>query len=471
MTARSPTSLPFPSAESGDGTAAPGRGVQPDEGAPVPTLVSAFAAVYLIWGSTYLAIRFALETLPPFLMAAARFLVAGAALYLWCRLRGVPRPEGVHWRAAAVSGFFMLLMGVGGVTWAEQFVPSGLAALIVSTVPLWLALMAWVGPDGLRPGPGEGAGIVLGLAGVAILVLPGGAFPGEGRVEPLGAAVLLTSAVAWAFGSLYGKSAPRPDSHLFGVALLMLAGGGWLTLTGLLTGETSRLVLTEVSTLSVLSLLYLVVFGSIIAFSAYVWLLKVASPAQVGTYAFVNPVVAVYLGWALAGEPLTPRIALAAAIIVVGVALIVWRRPKAAGKDEKGPPAKRPGVGKELTLQPQPEGAGGGGLILRIWRGATVARDAARYYEYLRKTGIREYRRTPGNRGVWVLRSKVDGRAEFLLLTLWESMESVRAFAGPEPERAVFYPEDDAFLLERGERVEHFEVLEGPDGERGARVS
>lgn len=333
-----------------------GRNARPGRAA----LFSAFGAVYLIWGSTYLAIRFAIETLPPFLMAGTRFLVAGSVLYAWCRSRGAPRPEPAHWKAASVSGFFMLFMGVGGVTWAEQIVPSGLAALVVATVPVWLTLMGWAGPDGTRPRLAEGAGIVLGLVGVALLVAPGEALLGGGGVDPLGGAVIVGASIAWAFGSLHSKSSAGPDSHLFGVALLMLAGGGWLMLAALAAGEFAAVSVPAVSTLSLFSLLYLIVFGSIVAFSAYVWLLKVATPAQVGTYAFVNPVVAVFLGWLLADEPVTPRTVLAACVIVVGVALTVWRRPKREGREERPASPSREG-GRDPPVPvgdaPYPEGA------------------------------------------------------------------------------------------------------------------
>lgn len=296
-------------------------------------VLAAFAAIYVIWGSTYLAIRFAIETLPPFLMAGTRFLVAGVLLYAWCRLRGAKRPDPLHWKGAALPSLFMLLGGVGAVSWAEQLVPSGLAALIVATVPLWLTVLAWLGPDGRRPGFREAAGIVLGLIGVAVLVVPGSVLKGEFSIDPVGAAVLVLASISWAFGSLKNKSTPGPDSHLFGVALLMVTGGLWLYAAGLVTGELGALSLESVSLRSVLSLLYLIVFGSILAFTAYVWLLDVAAPAQVGTYAFVNPVVAVFLGWLLADEPVTSRILVAAAIIVVGVALIVGGRPRSNRRD------------------------------------------------------------------------------------------------------------------------------------------
>lgn len=291
------------------------------------TLILAFATVYLVWGSTYLAIRFAIDSFPPFFMAGTRFFVAGTVLYGWCRLRGAPRPELDHWKAASVSGFFMLLIGNGGLTWAEQLVPSGLAALIVATVPLWLTLLAWAAPDGTRPGFTDGVGIVLGLVGVGALVAPENALMGEGSIDSMGGAVLVGASIAWAYGSLHSKWSTGPDSHLFGVALLMVAGGAWLMLAAVATGELVAFSITSVSPLSVFSLIYLIVFGSIVAFSTYVWLLKAATPAQVGTYAFVNPVVAVALGWMFAGEPVTPRIVLAAGIIVVGVALIVWQQP------------------------------------------------------------------------------------------------------------------------------------------------
>ncbi|HSK76560.1 MAG TPA: EamA family transporter [Thermoanaerobaculia bacterium] len=279
----------------------------------------ALAAVYVIWGSTYLAILFAIETIPPFLMAGARYLTAGTVLYLWARFRGAPRPSLVHWRSALIVGAFLLLVGNGGVVWAEQYVESGLAALLISTEPLWIVLLVWLRPGGKKPGLRVIAGLVLGFLGLMLLVRPGS---GGGDVNLLGAGVLVLASLSWAWGSLWGQRAKLPESPLLTTGMQMLAGGALLFLASLVTGEPGRFELAQVSMKSVLALGYLVVFGAIVAFTAYVWLMRVASPVLVSTYAYVNPVVAVLLGWAFASEPLTAGTLVAAAVILTGVALI-----------------------------------------------------------------------------------------------------------------------------------------------------
>ncbi|HYO15733.1 MAG TPA: drug/metabolite exporter YedA [Thermoanaerobaculia bacterium] len=291
----------------------------------------ALAAVYLIWGSTYLAIRFAIETLPPFLMASARFLVAGGLLYAWARWKGAPRPSPVHWRSAALIGMFLLLGGNGGVVWAEQRVDSGLAALLVSTEPLWIVLLVWLLPGGNRPTMRVVTGLLLGFAGLVLLVNPSATTDG---VDPLGAAVIVLAALSWAWGSLYGQRARLPESPLLTTGMQMLCGGGLLFLASLVAGEPANFDPAAVSLRSALALGYLLVFGSLVAFTAYVWLLRAASPVLVSTYAYVNPVVAVLLGWVLAGEPLTVGTLIAAAVILSGVALITSSQAKSV-KGEK----------------------------------------------------------------------------------------------------------------------------------------
>jgi drug/metabolite transporter (DMT)-like permease len=283
-------------------------------------LIAAFAAVYVVWGSTYLFIRFAVETLPPFVMAGARFAVAGAILYIWARLRGAPAPTRVETRAAAIAGLFLLLGGNGAVVWAEQRVPSSVTALLVATVPLWMVLLDWLRPGGVRPRAGVFAGLALGLVGLALLV-GRSAFGGEGA-DPIGAAVLVVGSILWATGSLYVGRNPRPPSALITNAVQMLAGGAALLAVGTIAGEFGRLDLAAASARSLLSLLYLVIAGSLIGFTAYTYLLQVSTPAKVSTYAYVNPVVAVFLGWAFAGEEINARMLIAAAVILAGVAII-----------------------------------------------------------------------------------------------------------------------------------------------------
>jgi drug/metabolite transporter (DMT)-like permease len=272
--------------------------------------------VYVVWGSTYLAIRIALETLPPFLMAAARFLVAGGVLWAWSMRESGERPGAAEWRAATIVGAALLLGGNGGVVWAERTIPSGVAALLVAVLPLWMALLARIF-YGERLSRRALAGLPLGFAGIVLLVGPVG-----GDVDPAGAIVCTLASLAWASGSLYARRARLPHRGVLSTAMQMLAGGACLAVAGAATGELGRLHPSAFSAASVGALAYLIVMGSLVAFTTYGWLLHNAPTPLVATYAYVNPVVAVALGWALAGEALTPRMVLAGGVIVAAVALI-----------------------------------------------------------------------------------------------------------------------------------------------------
>lgn len=290
-------------------------------------LVLAFAAVYLIWGSTYLFIRFAIETVPPFLVGGIRFVVAGGAMYAWLRMRGASRPTAANWRSAFIIGPLMMTGGNGGIVWSEQFVASGVVALVVALVPLWMLLLVWM-RSGPRPSVREWFGVTTGLAGVAMLVSTDGN-PAHGGIGPLVALVLILSTLSWSVGSMIARDAPLPSSPLLATAMEMLAGGVGMLLIALVRGEYAQLAVSDVSWLSGLSIAYLGVFGSIVAFTAYKWLLTRVSPASVGTYAFVNPVVAVALGWAFASEPLTLR-TVGAMVVIVGAVVTITLRPRHA---------------------------------------------------------------------------------------------------------------------------------------------
>lgn len=281
----------------------------------------AFLAVYLIWGSTYLAIRYAIETLPGLLMAGARYLVAGAVVYAWGLRRSRERPSPSAWREAALLGALFFLGGNGAVVWAEARVPSGLTSLIIATMPLWVVLLDWLRPAGSRPSAVVMIGLALGFSGLLLLV-PLGRLGAPGTIDPLGALVLVLGALSWALGSVYSRHAALPRSLLLAAGMEMIVGGAWLVLAGLATGEASALHLEAISLRSLLAFAYLVVFGSIVAFNAFTYLLEYATPAHVSTYAYVNPVVAVLLGWLLAGEPLSARTLAGAAVIVSAVAVV-----------------------------------------------------------------------------------------------------------------------------------------------------
>ncbi len=324
---------------------------------PPPTprrarLVAAFAAVYLLWGSTYLAIKIALETLPPFLLAGTRFVTAGALLYLWARLAGkAERPRWQHWRTAFIVGGLLLLCGNGAVVWAERRIASGLAALLVAVEPLFIVLLGWLLPGGRRPSLKVALGLVTGFAGVWLLIgygingATGGG--GGGNIDLPGAFAVIAAALAWALGSLYSLRAPAPRSPLLASGMQMLAGGALVLAISAATGEWGRFAPRVVSLRSAGAVLYLCVFGSIVAFTAYSWLLRHADPARVATYAYVNPVVAVLLGWWLAHEPLTPRTLLAAGIIVGAVVLITSSASKLPVVADINGPNVQPSPGNE----------------------------------------------------------------------------------------------------------------------------
>jgi len=288
-------------------------------------IIAAFASIYLIWGSTYLAISYAVETIPPFIMGGIRFVVSGAMLYLWARYRGAPKPTRLHWRNAIVAGGFLLLGGNGAVVWAEQFVPSGLTALLVSILPFWLVIIEWVRPPRKRPSGAVLVGLVLGFIGIVVLVGPSDV-GGHGGVSPIGALVLILGSLSWAIGSFWSRDAQLPESGLLTTGMEMLGGGALLLIVGAITGELAHTDIHRISNASAVGLLYLITFGSLLGFTSYIWLLDRVSLARLGTYAYVNPIVAVLLGWAIAGERLSIRTGVAAAIVICAVALITTAR-------------------------------------------------------------------------------------------------------------------------------------------------
>jgi len=290
-------------------------------------IVVAFAAVYVIWGSTYLTIHIASETIPALLMSGARFVLAGLLLMAFSRRPGAPRERltPVHWRSALIIGACLLLFGNGGVAWGEQYLPSGFVALIIATVPLWMALFApafggrWINWT-------AAIGIALGLAGIVLLVRPGGA--GGGHWQTL---VVLLAPLLWAVGSLYARNAPAPKQPLTAVAMEMIAGGVLLSIAGVADGELGHLHLGTMSFASVAAFAYLVLIGALVGYVAYIWLLHHVSVTAASTYAFVNPVVAVALGAVVLGEQVTPLTLVAAALIVGAVVLLlIGQRRKSA---------------------------------------------------------------------------------------------------------------------------------------------
>jgi len=289
--------------------------------------ILAFAAIYLIWGSTYLGIRVAVRTMPPFLMAGMRFAVAGSIIFGFLKLRGEAWPTARQWRDQVIIGTFLLLGGNALVSWSEQTVPSGITSLILGASPLAMVLLDWVRPGGRRPTVGLVIGVAVGIAGVALLLGPS-AFPAGTRPPTVGIAALFLSSVSWWTGSFYSKHINSKTPLMMAAAMQMLGGCVSMLLTGFILGEGSTLRFAAISPGSWAAFAYLVIAGSIVAYPVYVWLLEHSTPALVSTYAYVNPVVAVVLGWAILDEPLNLRILLAATVIIGAVAIITMGRAR-----------------------------------------------------------------------------------------------------------------------------------------------
>ncbi len=294
-------------------------------------LVAAFFAVYVFWGSTYLAIKYTIETLPPFLMAGTRFAFAGAILFVWARFtKDYERPSLAHWKTAAVVGTFLLLGGNGAVVLASHYIPSSMTALLVATEPLFVVMLSWLWLGNTRPNWKVAVGLLVGFFGVYLLITgKSGGVDGGGYGQWFGYAAVIIGALSWATGSIYGLKATTPKSSLLTAGMQMLAGSVSLFMVGLIRGEPTTFDPAAVSSNSIFALFYLIVFGSLIGFTAYSWLLKNAQPAMVATYAYVNPVIAVILGWTIAGESLTAQMLIGAFVIVTSVVLIT------ASKSEK----------------------------------------------------------------------------------------------------------------------------------------
>ncbi|HKW11757.1 MAG TPA: EamA family transporter [Gemmatimonadaceae bacterium] len=318
--------------------------------APRKHVAAAFSAVYLIWGSTYLAIKYAVMTIPPFLMGGVRFVIAGAILYAFARRRGAVAPTRSQWRAAAITGVLLLLGGNGAVIWSEQHVASGLVALIVAIVPLWMVALDWLRPGGTRPSHAVFIGLALGLVGLALLIGPDAIAPRDASHLDVRAAIVpVFGSMLWALGSIYSRYAPRTASAPLATGMQMLAGGAAFLIVSILAGEPRQFSVGAVAMSSLIGFLYLLTFGSLIGFTAYIYLLGATTPAKASTYAYVNPVVAVILGSAVAGEPFTPRMLVAAAIILGAVALITLANARQS--TEAPLPAKQPerGPGRRIS--------------------------------------------------------------------------------------------------------------------------
>ena len=286
-------------------------------------LVAAFAAVYLIWGSTYLAIRWGVAEIPPFRMAGVRFLAAGTVFVALALRWGAPRPPGYHWLTTGLIGVLMATGGNGLVSWALQRIPSGLGALLVGMVPFWVALADWLRPRGVRPPAQVILGLAIGFSGVALLVKPSD-IGGAHSLDVVGAGAVILASLLWAAGSVYSRYAPQPSSHWLSAGMQMLGGGAVLMAISVASGESAGLDWSAVSPAAFGAWIYVAAFGSV-AYGSYLWLLKASTPAKAATYAYVNPVIALILGYLLADETLTLWSFGCSTVVVVGVLLVVSR--------------------------------------------------------------------------------------------------------------------------------------------------
>lgn len=294
---------------------------------PAWKIAVAFTALYVIWGTTYLAIGMMVKTIPPYLGAGSRFLVAGALLYAFLRLMGVPRPTVRQWGWAGLAGLLLLVGGNGSIVWAQKTVPSGITSVIVATEPLWIVVLGWLFFKGSKPTFLEWAGILGGLAGIVLLVGPS-LFAHGRQIDPFGATLLVFAAISWSFGALVSRHANLPESAPMSMGMEMTVAGVLMLFLALPKGDWAGFALSAVSRTSFLGWLYLVVFGSWCGFVAFFFVMRHCRPSRAATYAYINPVIAVFLGWLVAGEPLTARVLASAAIILVSVAVVVTFSPK-----------------------------------------------------------------------------------------------------------------------------------------------
>ncbi len=289
-----------------------------------------FFVLYIVWGSTYISMQMAVETIPPFVMGAGRFLIAGVILIAWARLRGVAWPTRENWWGASISGGLMFLVATGGVAWAVQYVPSSIAAVMSAMVPLWMVLLNWLFVSHIRPNLLVFIGLALGFGGIVVLVSRGQTVAAADALYLPAMIVLTITPLAWSIGSLYSLRSSLPKSPRMTTGMQLFSGGLMMIVLALATGDFDGFTLSQVSLISLLNFWYLIIVSSVITFMAYVWLIRVVNPARVATYAFVNPVIAFFLGVVLANEPITPRTVIATLVILAGVLIITLYSHRAA---------------------------------------------------------------------------------------------------------------------------------------------
>lgn len=414
----------------------------------------AFAIIYIVWGSTYLANWYAIRDIPVFLMCGSRFLVAGVLLFGLSFLLGAKRPTREHWKNTALLGVFFFLIGNGGAVWALQFIDSGIEALIIAAQPLVIVLMMW-SMNGTRPVGKTLFGIGLGVAGMAMLVTQD-KFMSDGQIL-IGIAVVLLCVLSWGYASVKISKIALPESKALGAGMQMILGGAMLFAVGIFAGELPAFDWGKITERGAWSWLYLVVFGSVVAFSAFNYLLLKVSPDKVSTNTYVNPVIALLLGWGLNGEALTQQSLLAAALLLVGVVLINTRRDmlkklKIRKPHPAAPFIEEEGGIKEVDIQlGKPES----GSIARIWQGKTAASKAKEYIEMAKQVCVKNAVATPGNLGVTVLHRTEGDVTHHTFISYWKDLEAVKLYAGEDYRKPRIFLKEQGLLLESEGAVEH----------------
>jgi drug/metabolite transporter (DMT)-like permease/heme-degrading monooxygenase HmoA len=423
-----------------------------------------FAIIYLVWGSTYLVNWYAIQDIPPLLMSGSRFFTAGTILFLASYFFRKSKPDWKQWKNAALMGTLFLAVGTGGMVWAEQFISSGMVALMVAFQPLMIVLMMWQ-MEGKRPSARTIAGTTLGMLGMFFLVGQDQFLSDKQTL--LGLGVIFVSIFSWAYASMKVRKVALPESKLQSAGMQMMGGGGALLLTSLLTGEAFQFQAEALTTRGAWSWIYLVLLGSIVAFSAFNYLLVKSSPDKVATSNYVNPVVALLLGWGLNNEAITGQSLIAATLLLTGVAFINSRfgflkkfsfgRPRKPGW--AGFPTDDAEGVKEIDISPfacsaMPMGS----MIVRIWHGTTPPDKAEEYVEFAKNKVVPEFQAIPGNLGLTLTRRNEGDVSHMTLVSYWKDVDSIKQFAGEDYGKARYFPEEQNLLLDFEKEVEHKEI-------------
>ena len=420
-----------------------------------------FGVIYLVWGSTYLANWYAIRDIPTFLMCGSRFFVAGLLLFVVSILFGAERPKWVHWKSAAQMGLLFFFIGNGGAVWALNYLDSGIAALIIASQPLVTVLLMWIMLH-QRPSARTFIGIFIGLTGMVLLVTQDQFTSSEEML--MGIAVILFCVLGWGFASIKISQIPLPSSKTLGASMQMLVGGSMLLLLSLGTGEALELDIPGITPRGAWSWLYLTFFGAFIAFSAFNYLLLKTTPDKVSTATYVNPVVALLLGWGFNNEVITSQSLVAAAFLLTGVIFI--NTNKGFFRKKKKIPLPTPlaslvaGLGDVMAetgvLLPKAKGSE---VIARIWQGQTPIERSDDYVEWTKKNIVPDVKKTPGNLGAVLHRRNEGSMSHLTFISYWENMEAVKRFAGEEVEKARFYPAQKELLTTGEEMVRHQTVM------------